>query len=264
MWRARLRTIIGISCILGLIIVMHSLGWLGIIERFVFHSIIPISRSLYTVKEKQGVELAGFTSVEELAQAYISLQHACVIKEKKDIDVVLLQQENASLREQLRFVQRTSVTSVGVDVIGKNIDQIGSTLLINRGEKDGVAEGQPVVAEDGILIGKVAKVYSDSAIVRLINDNHSRVAATILNEEKSIGLVEGGYGISVRMDFIPQNEVITVGDMIITSGLEARVPRGLLIGKVESVEKEVYEPFQRAILSPLLPLDRLTTVSVLL
>jgi len=260
----RIKIIVLISLVMGLFIFFYSLGWLKIVERFVFHSLIPISRSLFKVKEKSGTERAGFGTTQALTKAYVSLQQACVSKEKTDVNIILLEQENKSLRQQLRFLERTSVKSIGASVIGKNIDPIGSTLLIDRGEVDGLAVNYPVIAEEGVLIGKIAKVYSKNSLIRLVNDSHSRVAATVLNEEKSLGLVEGGYGISVRMNFIPQNEVITIGETIITSGLEPNVPRGLIIGKVESVEKEIYEPFQKAILSPLLPFDRLFSVSVLL
>jgi rod shape-determining protein MreC len=66
------------------------------------------------------------------------------------------------------------------------------------------------------------------------------------------------------MTFIPQNETITPGDVIVTSGLEPLIPRGLTIGTIEAVEKEAYQPFQKAVLTPLASLNKLRVVSVLL
>ena len=113
-------------------------------------------------------------------------------------------------------------------------------------------------------MGKITKVEKQLAVVRLISDNQIKVAATVLNNERSLGVVEGGYGLSVRMSFIPRNEVVQVGDQIITSGLELNIPRGLLIGSVAAVENEPYQPFQQAVLTPAADLAKLTLVSVLL
>ena len=84
-----------------------------------------------------------------------------------------------------------------------------------------------------------------------------------MSRDRSIGIVEGGYEISIQMNFIPQNEELNVGDAIVTSGLEETIPRGLLIGRVEAVKKEAYEPFQQAVITPAAPLHALTVVTVL-
>lgn len=123
--------------------------------------------------------------------------------------------------------------------------------------------GNPVVVGIGVLIGRISRATPETSIVRLLDDNQSKVAATLLNEEKSIGVVEGGYGISIRMNFIPQNEAITIGDTIITSGLEDGVPRGLTIGTVETFEKEPYQPFQSAVVVPPKNFNWITSVSII-
>ena len=65
------------------------------------------------------------------------------------------------------------------------------------------------------------------------------------------------------MDFIPRNEVVLVGDMVVTSGLEETIPRGLLIGEVAVAQNEAYQPFQQAVLTPSTDLTKLFIVSVL-
>jgi rod shape-determining protein MreC len=100
--------------------------------------------------------------------------------------------------------------------------------------------------------------------VRLLNDNSSKIGATILNTDRSLGVVEGGYGLSVKMNFIPRNEIVKVGDIIVTSGLEAGMPRGLLIGSVTAIENETYRPFQAALLLPGTDLSKLSIVSILI
>lgn len=176
----------------------------------------------------------------------------------------LLEQANQELRAQLNFLQTRAYRTIGADVIGKSTDPLRQTRWINRGAADGVAAGQPVVVHDGVLAGKVIAVEDKQSLVQLLTDHQSRVAATVTNREQSLGIIEGGYGLSIRMNFIPQNETVPVGEMVITSGLEPKIPRGLVIGVIETVEKEAYQPFQQASITPLAKGDKIWSVSIIL
>lgn len=241
----------------------HYVGWLQPVEVFLRGIISPVSRSVYTWSVRFGDETLYFESVEALQAAYISLRNESLNHAVDQVELALLREENAALRSSLQFVEESTYDAVGADVIGKNIDPIGSTVIIDVGSEQGVTVGNPVIVGKGILIGKISRVTPQTSIVRLLDDNQSKVAATILNEEKSIGVVEGGYGLSIRMNVIPQNEVIEIGNTVITSGLEAGIPRGLVIGTIETFEKEPYQPFQSAVITPPEDFGRVTVVSVL-
>ena len=103
----------------------------------------------------------------------------------------------------------------------------------------------------------------ESALIQLLNDNNTKIAATIFNAQNSIGVVEGGYGLSIKMKLIPRNEIVMVGDRVITSGLELDIPRGLLIGEVEVTENEPYQPFQTAIITPVADLTNISLISII-
>ncbi|MBI2436135.1 MAG: rod shape-determining protein MreC [Candidatus Magasanikbacteria bacterium] len=175
----------------------------------------------------------------------------------------LLDEENKNLRAQLFFFEKFPSVHIGAQVVGRTIDPLETIITLNKGSVDNVYIHNPVIISSGILIGEVISTLPHASMVRLINDNTSKIGAMVINGDKSIGLVEGGYGLGVHMNFIPQNEVVTPGDIIVTSGLTEGMPRGLIIGKVEVVEKQPHEPFQQAILEPLADLSHLTTVSVI-
>lgn len=259
----KLKTYLGVSGVVGLVIVLHFVGALKFIENSLRGLVAPVSQELYGISVKTGGEDGVFKSIEDLRSAYIEVvaEKSRLLVEVAELDQ--LRVENNMLRQSLGFFTSTTFQSVGANVIGKNLDPVGSTVVINRGNNDGVVVGNPVVTENGVFIGKIARVEDRQAVVRLVNDNQSRVAATVVSRDRSIGIVEGGYGISIRLNFIPQNEIISVGDVVVTSGLEAGIPRGLAIGRVEAVEKESYQPFQQAVLTPLVSLDKLSLVSVI-
>lgn len=246
---------LGVSSVVVLMIITHFIGWLTPVEVFFRSLINPASGALYRTSVALSRTAAGSQGAD-CSEAVAS----CLVDKA---ELIRLRGENAELRAQLRFLSQTSYTSVGAEVIGRNIDPIGTTLIINRGMKAGISKNNPVIVGDGHLIGKIARADEDTSIVRLLNDNASRVAATMQNRDKSIGLVEGGYGLSIRMNFIPQNEVVNQGDAVITSGLEEGIPRGLVIGTVEVVEKTPQGPFQEAILTPAIDFDNLALVSVI-
>lgn len=248
-----------------LIIFFHYFGWLNFIERPIKALIIPIStRITHWRVSSQDFFNSYFSNKDELVESY----NKCLVKnqdsEVADVKSKDLEQENNELRKQLGFFHRRNFTHVTANVVGLNTDNIEKMIIINAGEQDGLKNDQPVIVGDGVIVGTIAKVEKDISMVRLINDNQSKVAATLLNKDGSLGVVEGGYGLSIKMNFIPRNEVVLVGDKVITSGLEENVPRGLLIGEVSVAENEAYQPFQQAVLTPAVDLSKLFIVSVLI
>ncbi len=260
-----LKTLLSIFFIVIATIIFHFLGWLRPLENTLRSAIQPGSKLLYNLSiELKRDQKLPFDTAEDFLVSYKKLEAELQETKRKLIQFDLIREENFELRQQLHFFASTTYTSIGAEVIGKNIEPLANTLVLSRGEESGVKVGNPVVVSSGILIGKIVRVEKNTSLARLINDHQSKVAATVVNQDKSIGLVEGGYGISIRMNFIPQNETVIPGDTVVTSGLEPQSPRGLILGTVETVEKEAYEPFQKAILSPSVRLDKIFIVSILI
>ncbi len=259
--RSRLVTFVSIFFLILVFIILHFFGILKKPEYFLRRILSPLSQMIYS--SSLSIKDAENSIGEDPKVILASTTESLLECKMHTANLKLLQDENTELREQLSFFQSNNFSHIGADVIGKNIEPLGNTLIVNRGSRDGVKEGNAVIVSNGVLIGKIAKVEEESSLVRLLNDNQSKIAATVLNHDKSLGVIEGGYGISVRMNFIPQQEDVRVGDLIVTSGLESGMPRGLFIGNIAAIEKEAYEPFQRATLSPAAPLSSLSVVSVI-
>ncbi|MFA5210905.1 MAG: rod shape-determining protein MreC [Patescibacteria group bacterium] len=257
-------TFLFISLIILLTIFLHSCGCLNFFENFIKKVVFSTSHFFYkqniSIETKELKDLDKdtlITKINEMAEQKLNLEN---FKSQNQ----MLIGENEELKKQLNFLRNNNYQTIGAEVISRAVDPLGTTLIINVGEKNGVQIDNPVIVGEGILIGKIIKIEEKESTVRLITDNNSKIGATILNQSKSLGLVEGGYGLGVKMDFIPQNENINIGDTIVTSGLTEGIPRGLLIGKVEIVEKEPHEPFQQAILKTSADLSYLTVVSVII
>lgn len=138
------------------------------------------------------------------------------------------------------------------------------TLLIGRGEKDGLTPGLAVVAHGGVLIGKISRVYEDMSAVLLITDGQSTVAAAPAGRSAIQAIVRGKLGVSLTMELIPQDTQLAAGDLVVTSALEENTPAGLVVGRVASVLYREGELFKRANLEPIISNINLRSVGVIL
>ncbi len=247
-----------------LVIVAHSAGFLKPVERGVARVALPLEGAFFRV----GIGIKNFFKnqfeIRESTSENALLREQIVHLESELGRMHELEIETQELRGLLNFQKRTETRLVAGNVVGERTVGSARTFLIDRGSDDGLQKDLPVVNRDGILVGKIFDVKEKSSLVLILLDGRSRVAATIQNRDGTTGIVEGGYGLSSSMKFIPQSEEIEIGDLVVTSGLEETVPRGLIIGTVESITKEVRDPFQEATIKPLVDFEKLITVAVIL
>ena len=178
--------------------------------------------------------------------------------------IKLLEEDSINLQKQLDFKLTSNFQLLTAQVTSRDFENITKTIVINRGEKDGIKINMAVLSETGVLAGKIIKIEKDISFVRLTNDSQTKLSAIALNQDRSLGAVEGGHGLSLRLKFIPRNEILSVGDQVVTSGFDNEIPRGILVGTVAVVENEAYQPFQQAVLTTGTDLNKLLTVSVVI
>jgi rod shape-determining protein MreC len=160
-----------------------------------------------------------------------------------------VQNENTSLRKQLKLLPSINSPVVAASVVGHDPTNLLEFVVIDKGSSDDISNGDAVLS-DGVLVGQCENVASHSAKVLLLSDPHSAVDATVQSSRAS-GIVGGTLGFGLSITQVPQNESIRSGDTIITSGLGNVIPKGLLIGSVSSISSSQNDIFQTArILSP--------------
>ena len=166
------------------------------------------------------------------------------------------------LKGLLNLKTQMKIPSVAATVIGEDSSPWFNTILIDRGEKDGLVEGMPVVATDGI-VGQVVKVAAESSRVLLVTDNASAVAA-VVQRSRARGVVRGKGRGYCTLEFSLSNEDVTVGDIVVSSGMGGIFPKGLPLGEVTMVKKGSYGIFQTIEVKPTVNVSRLEEVLVLL
>ncbi|MFC1613029.1 rod shape-determining protein MreC [Patescibacteria group bacterium] len=258
-----------LNIILAVVILLFFLQVISALDPFKNLSIKifrPIQNKIYylatKVKETSKSPWINFQDKYDLLKKNIYLNEQIEDLKIKNVSISLLQKENKILRELLDFTNKNNYTYITTEIIGKS-EGISNVLIINKGEESGLIQGLAVINSKGLIIGKILKCDYFSSEVLLLNDNQSRIASSILDYEETNGVVEGEYGLSMKMKFIPQNIQIKQNDIIVTSGLEKNIPYGLIIGAINNVESNKGELFQSANIQPLSPLDSSHIVSVI-
>ncbi len=170
--------------------------------------------------------------------------------------------ENARLRGLLDFRQTLQGALLTARVIGHDASGLSRTLTIDQGSTAGVARGAAVLAPGG-LVGQVFLVSPHAARVLLITDHNSGVDA-VVQRTRGRGIVEGTVDGRCGLKFVKRTEDLQLGDLVLSSGLDAIFPRGLTIGRIVAVDKQGQGLFQYAQVEPAVDMDELEEVLVTL
>ena len=123
-------------------------------------------------------------------------------------------------------------------------------LVLNKGTRDGVFVGQPLIDADG-LMGQVVEVSDGSSRALLITDVTHSVPVQV-NRNGVRAIVEGtGRLSSLEVRHVSATTDIETGDLLVTSGLGGRFPEGYPVAVVTEVQRDAGELFARVLASPI-------------
>lgn len=161
-----------------------------------------------------------------------------------------LQDENRHLKETLGFLERQSISTMAAALVSRSTSHDRSLFTLDRGSDHGIQIGDAVFVRDGIFVGKIVEVTSSSATVQALTDPQMATAVGLLGQSQTIGVAEGLLGNLLRLKFIPEETSVRVNDLVVTSGLEPRIPSGLFVGMINDVRPEPNAPFLEAVIEP--------------
>ena len=248
-----------------LIVIFHYVGVLKVVENYTLTVLKPVEKLVFKSGNKIRETYVEDVSYEDLKKINTELENRNIELLTQNIKLKILQDENEALRKQLEFYSRHNYSKLLANVISREGDYGADQIItIDKGATNGVKSGQPIITENGIIVGKIFSVEDSLSYAYLITDKNCQIAASAINKKETTGITKGELGSTIQMNFIPQTELISEGDVIITSGLESNIPKGLIIGTVQEVKKETNDLFQSAIINPTLNLSTLAIVSIIL
>ncbi len=219
---------------------------------------------------QQGAQKAFFW-FKTLGEDYLFLVR--VQEENRELKKALsaLREENNRLREavltdeRLKRLQewqsRNPFFSRPARVYARGPSTWFKTVLVNRGENEGVSKDMAVVTAEG-LVGRIIEVSPNAAKVLLITDANSAVDV-IVQGSRAQGILEGKIEDTCILKYVQKSEDVQVGDRVITSGLGGIFPKGLVVGTVTKGDRKRQGIFQYIEVSPAVDLSRLEEVLII-
>lgn len=244
----------------AILVAANSRGYLGFVKSFGGRGVSAIGGWFSQAGNSTGDFVHLVTSVRELNSELDQLRRENATLRTKLSEDDELRHENEVLRRQLGFGETATRRLVPAQVVGYQPDSFHQYLLIGRGSREGVEVGMAVVSE-GVLVGKISEVSVSTAKVFLVIDPEFKVNG-LDQETRATGTVKGQLGTGLIMDKIAQSDAIHPGDTIITSGLGGELPKGIIIGRVESINQSDNAIFQTAQIASVLKFNRLELVFV--
>lgn len=219
--------------------------------------ILPMQRGAHAVTEGTQQFLATLTQAHKVLRDHENLvvENALLKQELERLKAI--EAENESLRQLLNLRARLPNEWIGCRIIATYPQPGQQTVIIDRGVRDGVLAGAPVVAAEGLL-GVVERADSNASMVRMLTAPRMAVSANVLNAQKvSTGVCEGRGENRLLLNFVPPEAPLQVGDTVVTAGLGGKYPPNLPIGVVEQVWYDRQYSVKKAWVRPAVDFDRL-------
>ncbi|MEH6388680.1 rod shape-determining protein MreC [Pseudomonas profundi] len=195
------------------------------------------------------------TSRADLIAENQRLRAESLLTQRKLQKLAALTEQNVRLRELLNSSSLVDERVLVAELVGVDPNPFTQRIMIDKGERDGVFLGQPVLDATG-LMGQVVEVMPFNSRVLLLTDvSHSLPVQVNRNGLRAMATGTGNND-WLELRHVSDTADIRIGDIMVSSGLGQRFPAGYPVGRVISVEQDPAEPFSIVKVAPTAQLNR--------
>ncbi|MBB3104704.1 rod shape-determining protein MreC [Azomonas macrocytogenes] len=183
-----------------------------------------------------------FSSRSELLAENEKLKAETLLMQRRLQRLAALTEQNVRLRELLNSAALVDDRVLVAELIGVDPNPYTHRLLIDKGERDGVFLGQPVLDARG-LMGQVVEVLPYTARVLLLTDSTHSIPVQV--NRNGLRAIASGTGNPERLElrYVADTADIKAGDLLVSSGLGQRFPAGYPVATVDEVIRDSGQPF---------------------
>jgi len=169
-----------------------------------------------------------------------------------------LEAESARLKELLEFKRQYSKKSVPARIVGMDSAILSRSVIIDKGESDGIGSGMAVISKSGI-VGRVIEVNARLSRVMLLEDPDFRLGA-VVQRTRERALFVGGPRPRARIIYLGPNSDVREGDVVTSFPSHKRFPKGLLLGYVDKIDSNGIVMYKSATVRTAVDYSRLEEV----
>ncbi|WP_097086071.1 MULTISPECIES: rod shape-determining protein MreC [unclassified Pseudomonas] len=234
-----------------LVLAVLSVALMVVDARFTLLKPVRNQMSLVLMQSYWLTDLPGRTW-QAVASQFGSRTELIAENEKLKTEALLLQgrlqklaaltEQNVRLRELLNSSALVNEKVEVAELIGMDPNPFTQRILINKGERDGVFLGQPVLDARG-LMGQVVELMPYTARVLLLTDSTHSIPVQV--NRNGLRAIASGTGNPERLELrhVADTADIKEGDLLVSSGLGQRFPAGYPVATVKEVIHDPGQPF---------------------
>lgn len=240
-------------------------GYLSPIKNVVGMAAVPFERCVSWASE-QIESVTGYIGGYDALQA----ENERLRRELAENEALLrsvreLEEENERLRELLKLeTEHRELTLVMAEVVASETGNWGKSYTLDCGEADGVAVGNAVIVDEG-MVGFITKVGTTWCEMASIIDTDMRAGVSV-PECGEDGVCVGEFSLMrdgfLKLAYLERDTAVKTGDSVETSGEGGIFPKGLYLGKVREVHPEEHGITAYAVVEPAADLSKLGRVFV--
>jgi len=259
--KLRFRSKIGIVVVVLVVVlaVLNLTGFSKSIRSLFFSFSSPIQKSFWGIGDGLSDFFGSISEGKKIWQENEELKLKIQDLTAENVSFMALKNENDSLKKALSLDLGKEFKLSFAQIISKDISQ--DFILVDKGLKNNIEKGMPVITEQKVLVGRIYEVYDWFSKVILISNKDSSFDAQISGQDIS-GVVKGRGSLSLYLDFVAREEEVKKDDLVITTSLSGVFPAGILVGKVSDIKKSDLEPFQQDEIVPAFDLREARSVFV--
>jgi len=259
--RARLAFFSVVAAIL--IVIDAQVNALDVIRNGVEILLYPFQRVLLWPRDVVK-DVAGYVStVGDLNEDNARLRKAAVEQAARAQLAGELQLENEQLRKLAGLRERLDPPSQLVTALYESRDPFSHKIVIDRGSKDGIRAGGPVIDEAGV-VGQVTRVFPMTSEVTLLTDKEQSLPVQIARNGLRAVAFGGSEPMTLELRFLPTNADVQSGDRVVTSGLDGLYPTDMPVATVTRIDRDVKDQFARVVLKPVAGMSKSRLLLVLI
>lgn len=240
----------------ALLFVLDSRGLLEKNVRYWLQAVVsPLQYAVSFPSQLFHKTVTAFTSQENLLKENKTLKAQLILLKLQNQRFLDLESENRQLRALLGSSKELQVQVKVAEVLLVASGPGSSEWVLDKGSEEGVYLGQAVLDAQGVL-GQVTVLGPKTSRVMLINDPRSSVPVESLQTGLR-SIVQGeDVGQPLSLAFIPKTEKVVIGDLLVSSGVGGRFPKGYPVGKISKVTDHVGDQFLSINVMPVAQLER--------
>jgi rod shape-determining protein MreC len=202
----------------------------------------PFQMGMATVSKGAGQLWESYIALWSLRQQNAELRRRVAELEALSQRAVELGMTNQRLSAILRLQDEIGGRGVAARVVGRSPSAWVHTLVLDKGERDGVGKGMAVLAPEGV-VGQVISASAHAARVLLVSDPNSGVDV-LVQRSRVQGIAAGVMERGCALKYIQRGSDIAIGDAVVTSGLDGIFPKGQPVGNIVRIDTKDSRMFQ--------------------